>query len=134
MKEIFLLHLILLQLLNAKLFSCVETTSMPSLLQLPINTHLMVSFQEPFQWVLLVPELMVMMLSHVWKWPEKPENIFWKRRSLTLLSSWHTEWVIILHPTTHPCTEMRMKEENGNKKMILLSDWLNSWKAKSTKT
>ena len=48
--------------------------------------HRMVSFQEPSQWVLPVPELTVMMPWHATKPQEKPDNTLLTKENLTLLN------------------------------------------------
>ncbi len=73
-KEILPLLSTSLPLSSAKLFSSAETTSTLFPLPLKINTPLMVSFPEPYQWVSPVPESMEMMPSPVGKPPEKPAN------------------------------------------------------------
>lgn len=75
-KEISLLLSTLLPLSSARLSSSAETTNTPFQLQLKTNTLQMVSFQGPFQWVLPVPELTVMMLWHAGKRPEEHASIF----------------------------------------------------------
>lgn len=115
-----------LPLSSVKLCSWSETTSTPFQHQLLTSMPQMVSFPEPFQWVLPVPELMETMLWPVGRLHERLVSTSWRKRNHTSLSSWHTESAIIQLQITLPCTETRTKERNGKKRTTRSWDLQNS--------
>lgn len=99
---------------------------MLSLHLLQISMRLMVLFQERYQWVLHLHELMVMMRWLACRLQDVQENIFLNNKNHISFNSWHIEWVIIPHLIIQLYIDHKMRESNGSRRMILLLGWLSS--------